>query len=536
MQRSISTGALLLASISAIIGSGWLFTALYTSQLAGPASLYAWLVGGFAVICIAFVFAELCAMLPVMGTISRIPQHTHGTLVSFSFSWIIWLSYTSLMATEVQAVIQYLSYFLPNVVNAHGGLTEEGYVFATFFMLLITFINIYSLRWLIRSNTLLTIIKMFIPVFIAVCILAVFLPTHSVTHPNHATFSPYGLKGIVTAISSGGIVFAFNGFRQACEMAGESKKPQTALPIAIVGSVCVCLAIYLLLQSSFLISLTHSNLKNGWHDLHFPGANSPIAGILMQNRMQWLQPVLYIGAVIGPLAAGLLYAASAGRCLFAMSKNDYMPQFFEIKNKKGIPWPAVIVSFIVGMFLFAPLPGWKNMVSFLASLMAISYAIAPISLICLRHQLPNQHRPLKLPFGDIWATMAFYFCNLLIYWTGWNIISKLGFAILIGFILLFIYHFCTKRGREIQLHLKASVWIWPYLIGILAISYLGNFGGGLGIIKFGWDFAIIAVFSIFIAWTATQFKLDNSAAEAFVESIKHRIATGKGDDANGTTV
>lgn len=249
----------------------------------------------------------------------------------------------------------------------------------------------------------------------------------------------------------------------------------------------------------------------------------------MQNNMCWLQPVLYIGAVIGPLAAALLYAASAGRCLFAMSKNDYMPLLFATKNKNGIPWFAVIFSFCIGMFLFAPLPGWKNMVTFLASLMAISYAIAPISLICLRHQLPQQHRPLKLPFGDVWATLAFYFCNLLIYWSGWSIISKLGIAMLIGYVLLLIYHFGTRRGREIQLHVKTSIWIWPYIIGTLLISYLGNFGGGLGIIKFGWDFLVIAVFSILIVWIATEFKCDSDAAEAFVESIKHKLMIENGD-------
>src|SRR3990167_206365 len=111
MKRSISIFALLFTSVSAILGSGWLFTNYYTSTLAGPAAIVSWLIGGFIVIFIAFIFAELCTLLPITGSSTRIPQFTHGTLVSFLFAWIIWLSYAALVPTEVQAVIQYLSYF-----------------------------------------------------------------------------------------------------------------------------------------------------------------------------------------------------------------------------------------------------------------------------------------------------------------------------------------------------------------------------------------------------------------------------------------
>jgi amino acid transporter len=46
MKRSISAFALLLTSISAIIGSGWLFGAYYTASIAGPAASLSWIIGG----------------------------------------------------------------------------------------------------------------------------------------------------------------------------------------------------------------------------------------------------------------------------------------------------------------------------------------------------------------------------------------------------------------------------------------------------------------------------------------------------------
>ena len=42
-------------------------------------------------------------------------------------------------------------------------------------------------------------------------------------------FSPMHTHGILAALSTGGIVFAFHGFKQAAEMAGEAKNPNTAI-------------------------------------------------------------------------------------------------------------------------------------------------------------------------------------------------------------------------------------------------------------------------------------------------------------------
>src|SRR3990167_10720736 len=94
--RVLSTQALLFASISAIIGSGWLFSAYYTSTLAGPASIISWLLGGLAVMIVAFTFAELSAFVPVTGASIRVPRYTHGLVVGFIFAWILWLSYVAL--------------------------------------------------------------------------------------------------------------------------------------------------------------------------------------------------------------------------------------------------------------------------------------------------------------------------------------------------------------------------------------------------------------------------------------------------------
>jgi amino acid transporter len=170
-----------------------------------------------------------------------------------------------------------------------------------------------------------------------------------------------------------------------------------------------------------------------------------------------------------------------------------MPLFTKL-NSKNFPMWAIGFNFVVGMLLFLPLPGWQNMVSFLVSAVVVSYAMGPIALLSLRREMPNDRRAFRLPMANISCLLAFYCCNLISYWTGWETLSKLAIAMCIGFAIFAIAY---GRGKIAQhnLGLKSVFWIAPYLMGLVCISYFGSFGGK-HLIPFGWDFAVIGLFSI----------------------------------------
>ncbi|MDP1574175.1 MAG: APC family permease [Coxiellaceae bacterium] len=517
MQRSVGTLSLLFTSVSAILGSGWLFSAYYASTIAGPGALLGWLIAGVCITFVAFVFAELTTMLPIMGSSTRIPHITHGTLVGFMYSWIIWLCYASIPATEVQAIVQYLSFYYPSLIQPSASLTQNGYAVATGLMLLISVINAYSLRWLLRSNTTLTFMKILIPVIIVTVIFAYYFEPSKIIHPNHAQFLPMGMKGVLTAISAGGMIYAFNGFTQACELSGTAKNPSFSLPFAIIGSIVFSLFIYVGLQMAFLTSLTPHNLINGWSKLTLDRANSPLAAILHQDGLHALIPLLFVGAMVGPFAASLIYTNGAAQSLRSKSLNGYLPEFLQTLSKRNTPIYAVLINFLFGMCLFAPLPGWNKMIAFLTSLMTFTYTIGPICLIALRDQAPDKKRPFKLPLGKIWATIAFYFCTMFSYFNGWEIISKLFLGFIAGFIVLITYRTLSKKHKETPLDWRSSTWMWPYIGGLTLISYLGSFGGGKNILPFGYDLIVLAVFSVIIVLLASKFRLSQKQSKAHME-------------------
>src|SRR6266852_5737264 len=67
LKREIGLIGATWASETSIIGSGWLFGALFAAQAAGTAALLGWVIGGIAVIILALVHAELGGMYPVSG-------------------------------------------------------------------------------------------------------------------------------------------------------------------------------------------------------------------------------------------------------------------------------------------------------------------------------------------------------------------------------------------------------------------------------------------------------------------------------------
>jgi amino acid transporter len=76
LRRDVGLVGLLFISLGSIIGSGWLFAALYASSLAGPAAVLSWFIGGGVVMLLALTHAELGGMYPVAGGSARFPARS----------------------------------------------------------------------------------------------------------------------------------------------------------------------------------------------------------------------------------------------------------------------------------------------------------------------------------------------------------------------------------------------------------------------------------------------------------------------------
>ncbi len=512
LRRSIGMIPLLFTSVGCMIGSGWLFGSFYAAQIAGPAAVFSWLIGGFMVAFIALTFAELSTMLPITGGLARYSYLSHGTVVSFSMSWLAWLSCVAVAPTEVQAVLQYSTSYFPGLVTkVHGThvLTLLGVCVATGLMLLVSLLNIMAVKLLVRVNALLTWGKLLIPFITITTIMA-----HHFTVSNFTAhrFAPDGLHGVLWALPSAGIIFSFLGFKEASLLAGEAKNPGKTLPIAILGSVGICTLLYALLQIGFIGAIPKTVLANGWQQLSFVGDAGPFAGIAASLGLSALALLIYADALVSPLGTAVIYTTTTARLSYAMSLNHYTPAFILGLNQHGVPVAAVLVNCVVGLFMLLPSPSWQTLVGFQSVAIVLAYAVGPIALLCLRQQLPRIKRPFSLPVHRILSAITFYFCSLIIYWAGWETLWHLMLAVLFGLLLFYVYRCCGRNPIPLS-HWRAAGWLVCYFGSLTLISYLGNFGGGLALLPFGWDFLVILLDSLFCIYVAYHLRLDASTSQ-----------------------
>ncbi len=529
LKRSIGLFGIICASLGGMVGSGWLFGSLYAAQMAGPASMISWLIGGVSIMFLALTFAELSAMFPISGGVAAFPIFTHGKLVGFILTWITWITYVVSISQEVQSTILYMGNKFPSLIQKVDGVnvfTTYGYLICFVTMLILILLNSFGAKFLANANNFISMWKLLVPF----AVVFLFLITRhnfgnmGLTTDSAHEFAPYGVNGIFSAVALAGVVYSFCGFQHAALLAGESKRPQRDIPLALILSILICIALYCGLQYAFITALPETALANGYHNLSFAGDAGPLAGLAATLGIVWLVTVLYVDAIISPLGTGVLYVASSARIVQTMSQSGNSPKFFAKIAKSGIPMRAIFLNLAVSMLAFLPFSGWKAIVSFLSSALVFSFAVGPICLIALRKQQPERKRPFSLPFYKVVSFIAFFVCNLMIYWSGWDVVWKLGVTVITGFVVFVISNYLSRNTIDpehvaTKLDYKCSIWLLPYMGIFCILSYYSSFTGGQKLIPIGWDFLIIALFSLFIFYLALKMCLPKEESDKNTASL-----------------
>jgi amino acid transporter len=499
-QRTIGPFGLLFAGIGSVIGSGWLFGPLYAAQVAGPAAIISWIIGGLLMAIVALTFAELGSAFPLAGGMVQFAQYSHGPLVSFITGWMVWISSVAVAPVETIGLLQYAGNYIPGLVTKIGNttiLTHTGIIAGALVMFIMCILNYQGAKFFSKSNNVITTIKLIVPTATFLLLLAADFHSANFHLEESGGFAPYGWHGILTALPLGGVIYSFIGSTTILQLAGETKNPQRNIPLALIGSILFCIILYVLLQVAFIGALDSSMLTKGWNKLHYVGDSGPFAGILIAFGLTWFVIILYGDAIISPFGTGFIYTAATARVSYGLSCIGLFPKALKKLTHHGIPFRAIIVNYFVGLLLFMPFPAWQGLVSFIISCFIISYIIGPISLIVLRKTQADLPRPFRLPFAQFIALIAFYACNLLIFWTGWHTVSRMMIAMGIG--LIFFAIFCLQQKNDLWIkQWRTSWWLIPYFLGLCIISYLGSFGGGTGEISFGLDFAWIGGLTVLI--------------------------------------
>jgi amino acid transporter len=515
------------ASETSIIGSGWLFGALFAAQAVGGAAIIAWLIAGVVVIILALAHAELGAMYPVSGGTARFPHFAFGSVAGIGFGFFAYVQAVTIAPIECFAFMQYASYYWPSIYNSDTkNVTGVGFILTIILMAIFVAVNFLAMRIFARVNNVITWWKVAVPV-LAIIVLLTHWHTGNFT-AGGAGFMPGGIKALFGALPAAGIIFAYSGFEQCDQLAGEIKNPGRNLPLAIIISVLIGTAIYCLLQVAFIVALPPALLgaHGGLVGLTCPSTGTcntsisqlnagPFAAVAVLAGVGWLAHILRIDAFVSPSGTGLIYTTGTSRISYGLARNRYFPQIFGRVSNNGVPWVGLIAAFIVGLFFLLPFPSWHSLVGLITGASVLMYAGAPLSVGAFRGQVPDANRPYRMPAAAVLAPLAFVVADLLIYWSGFEVIWKLGVVLIIGYILIGIS--MALDPQRPPLDWKSAVWLPAWLIGMGIISWQGQYSGtsdkhplpptNTFHIAFWWDILVVAAFSVAIYFWAMRTKL-----------------------------
>src|SRR6478609_3796900 len=180
LAREIGLIGLLWASVGSIIGSGWLFGAQRGLLHAGPAAIISWVIGGFCILLLALVHAELGAMYPLSGGSARFPHYAYGGYAGASFGWFSYVQAVTVAPIEVSATILYMTHysFAQSWLKADGTLTHTGLLVAIVLMAVLASVNFLGVRALATTNSALTWWKVAVPLA-TIFVVAIFGGIHS---------------------------------------------------------------------------------------------------------------------------------------------------------------------------------------------------------------------------------------------------------------------------------------------------------------------------------------------------------------------
>src|SRR5215467_8056191 len=500
------------ASETSIIGSGWLFAPLTAAILVGGAAVLDWIIAGIIVIVLALCHAELGAMYPVSGGTARFPHFAFGSVAGIGFGFFAYLQCVTIAPIECFAFMNYASYYWPSIYDSDtGNVTGVGFILTIVLMAIFVAVNFLAMRIFTRVNSAITWWKVAIPVLTIIILLFKMHPGNFSV--GNEGFMPGGIHGLFAALPLAGIIFAYSGFEQADQPAGEIKNPGRNLPRAIIIAVLIGTLIYTLLQVVMIGAMPPSLLGKGWTGFNDAAITAgPFAGLAAAVGIGWLATTLRIDAFISPSGTGLIYVTGTSRVSYGLARNRYAPQFFGRTSVNGVPWVGLIFAFLFGLLFLLPFPSWHTLVSLITGASVLMYAGAPLSLGAFRGQVPEASRPYRLPGAAVLAPAAFVVADLLIYWSGFEVIWKLGVVLVIGYVLIGVGMLFDKHRPPLDW--KSAVWLPAWLIGLGILSWQGQYAGGAvaapvntNNIPFWWDMVAVAGFSLIIYYWAMATKL-----------------------------
>lgn len=457
--RGLGPIAAISVNVGNIIGTGvFLKARVMTCNVGTPGRVIAvWIAAGLLALAGALTYAELTTMRPEAGAEYVITRDAYGRPWAFLYGWSQFLiSRTASAAALAVGFAIFLNdllggtlsktYFTLNVAG-HQVPFGRLQIVALITIAVATLINCAAVSVSGQVASFITALKVLLVLGVGVG--AFFYQDGSWAHlgMNGAGGACEGV-GVVGGGFSGfaaamlGALWAYDGWNNVSYMAGEVKRPEKNLPLALISSMLIVMALYVIANVGYYYVLTPTQIAS------VPAASSVAAEatrrVLGPIAVSMIAGVMMLSS-FGSLQTSILGTA---RVPFAMARDRvFFESLARVSPRTHIPLISLIVQAAWSAIL--ALSGtYDQLTDYAIFAFWLFYGLVTGAVFVFRRRLPNEDRPYKT-WGYPLVPALFVLVTI---WLILTTIKNAPVQSLIGLVIIAlglpVYWYFARRLRE----------------------------------------------------------------------------------------
>ncbi len=435
LKKSLTLFDVFAVASGAMISSGLFVLPGIAYAKAGPAMILAYLFAGLLIVPSMFAQAELATAMPKAGGTYFFIERSLGPVFGTFGGFANWFSISFKSAFALIGIGAFASFIYPDVT------VHQIKMIAIIACLFFTCLNLFSVKITGRFQ--------FFLVMMLILILIVYVGRGFIsTHPDrYIPFMPEGFGSIITTT---GLVFvSFGGLTKVASIAEEVKNPTRNIPLGMFLSFFVVTLLYVLTVGVTIGIMNGSELNNSM---------TPLSLGASQVMGKFGTVLLSIGAITAFVSTANAGILSASRSPMAMSRDQLLPDFLNVVNRRfQTPHFSILVTsgFMICVIAFLKI---EDLVKTASALMIILFIMVNISVIIMRESKIQNYQPKfctpLYPWLPIGAVVVYSF--LLVEMGKIPLLITGGF-ILLGLMNYWIYSRVRVRRKSAILHIIKRV-------------------------------------------------------------------------------
>ncbi len=467
-KRTISLSGVIIISLSSMLGSGLFVMPTFAADIMGPGIWLAFLISASIVLPGALSKAELSSSMPSSGGSYVYLERTYGPLVGTISGIGLWASF---MLKASFALIGFSAYMY--TVTTYFDIELNMMLVSFGALILITIINIYGIKKVKAIQTPILIVTL--GLLFIMCVVALFDSSTDLSKPWNGAFSA---DPLTIAETSAFVFVAYAGVTKVAAIGGEVKQPERNLPYGMLLSLLIATVLYCVITFMMMATIP----GEWWISADGSVVEDPIyvfVDAVAGSKVGAIAAVLAVLTMISMALAGIL---AASRFLFAMARDNLLPQSLEDVNAKyETPhWPIILTGIAMALAIyFLPVKdvaklasGFKIMI-----FMAINSCVIVLRRTDNEHDLVAKYKSPMYPYIQLWGIFAGLGLIIIM---GEKAFIGAGAALVVGVLTYFSYGNKHAHPRETPFNSFRKQFVNPTPNEHdkrLAVFHAADFGG-----------------------------------------------------------